>query len=96
MRRRDFITVIAGLGAVWLLTLTARAQQPQRLLTSLDFIEDFTPHVAGCCMISLTKGFPRDTLGESLMESGVGHERPQANMDDCTRRDEPRLRLRLL
>ena len=31
MRRRDFITVIAGLGAVWLLTLTARAQQPQRM-----------------------------------------------------------------
>jgi putative ABC transport system substrate-binding protein len=31
MRRRDFITVIAGLGAVWPLTLTARAQQPQRM-----------------------------------------------------------------
>ena len=31
MRRRDFISVIAGLGAVWPLTLTARAQQPQRM-----------------------------------------------------------------
>ena len=28
MRRRDFIKVVAGLGAVWPLTHTARAQQP--------------------------------------------------------------------
>ena len=31
MRRRDFIKVVAGSGAVWPLTLTARAQQPERM-----------------------------------------------------------------
>ena len=40
MRRRDFITVIAGLGAVWPLTLTARAQQPQRMRRIGAFLQE--------------------------------------------------------